>query len=132
MTSAADTSSHDAADIAALENRRYDAMVAGDAAVLGELFDDRAIYTHSSGTTDTKAQYIESLTSGRLKYHSIERIGQEITMYANTAVVKVGTKLQITNAGGDRTITGQGTCVWIREGGRWRFITWHSTPVIGH
>ena len=43
--------------------------------------------------------------------------------------LNVGTKLQITNAGGDKTITGQGTCVWIREGGPWRFITWHSTPV---
>jgi Domain of unknown function (DUF4440) len=126
------TSAADIAAITALENRRYDAMIAADAAVLDELFDDRAIYTHSSGTTDSKAQYIESLTSGRLKYHSIERSGQEITMYENTAVVKVGTKLQITNAGGDRTITGQGTCVWIREGGPWRFITWHSTPVVTH
>ena len=121
-----------AADIAALEDRRYAAMVAADGVVLDELFDDRSIYTHSSGTTDTKSEYIESLTSGRLKYHSIERSGQEITMYENTAVIKVGTKLQITNAGGDRTITGQGTCVWIREGGRWRFITWHSTPVAAH
>jgi Domain of unknown function (DUF4440) len=126
------TSAADIADIAALENRRYDAMVAADGAVLDELFDDRSIYTHSSGTTDTKTEYIESLTSGRLTYHSIERTDQEITMYANTAVVKVGTKLQITNAGGDRTITGQGTAVWIREGGPWRFITWHSTPVVAH
>jgi hypothetical protein len=118
-----------AAEIAALEERRYAAMIGGDALVLNELFDDRAIYTHSSGVVETKPEYIEALTSGRLKYHSIERSGQKITMYDNTAVVTVGTKLQISNAKGDRTITGQGTAVWIRESGPWRFITWHSTPV---
>jgi hypothetical protein len=118
-----------AAEIAALEERRYDAMIAADALVLNELFDDRALYTHSSGVVETKAEYIDALSSGRLTYHSIERKDQEIMMYEHTAIVKVGTKLEISNAKGNRTIHGQGTCVWTKVEGAWRFAAWHSTPV---
>jgi hypothetical protein len=118
-----------AAEIAALEDRRYAAMLGADEETLKQLFDDRAIYTHSSGVPDTKAYYIESLTTGRLKYHSIERSNQEVVMFDHTALVKVNTRLHVTNPSGEKTIHGQGTAVWTRVGGGWKFIAWHSTPV---
>ena len=40
-------------NIKALEDRRYRAMIAGDAAVLDELCSDDLIYTHSKGATTT-------------------------------------------------------------------------------
>jgi hypothetical protein len=118
-----------AAEIAALEERRYAAMIGADGETLKQLFDDRAIYTHSSGVPDTKTYYIESLTTGRLKYHSIDRSNQEIVMFDHTALVKVNTKLHVTNPSGDKIIYGQGTAVWTQVHGAWKFIAWHSTPV---
>ena len=50
---------HDAAieEIKALEDRRYSAMLAGDAAVLDELCSDDLIYTHSKADCDDCVRY---------------------------------------------------------------------------
>ena len=46
------------AEIKALEDRRYRAMLAGDMAVLDELCSDDLIYTHSKADHDDKRSYL--------------------------------------------------------------------------
>ena len=46
------------AEIKALEDRRYSAMLAGDMAVLDELCSDDLIYTHSKADHDDKRSYL--------------------------------------------------------------------------
>jgi uncharacterized protein (TIGR02246 family) len=120
-----------AAEIRALEDRRYAATIAGDLEELDRLFADTLSYTHSSGSVDTKASYLESLRSGRLRYRSIERLDEAITVYDHAAVVSTRARLEITTGGVDRTINGQVTITWVRQGGRWWFAAWQSTPVPG-
>jgi ketosteroid isomerase-like protein len=45
------------------------------------------IYSHSSGLVESKAQYLESLRSGRQKYDSIEFHEMEIRVRGKTAMV---------------------------------------------
>ena len=120
------------AEILALETQRCAALVARDFDTLDELFTDDVKYTHSSGSTDTKASYLESLRSGALVYRSIERADTEVAVYDGAAVIATGVTLEITSAGTDRTIRGRATLTWVRDGGRWRFAAWQSTPVAAH
>ena len=53
-----------------LEDQRFAAMVARDFAALEKMTHDELLYTHSSGVTDTKASWLESMKSGKVKYKS--------------------------------------------------------------
>ena len=48
-------------EIKTLEERRYRAMIAGDAAALDELCSDDLIYTHSKGDHDDKRSYLHKV-----------------------------------------------------------------------
>jgi uncharacterized protein (TIGR02246 family) len=117
------------AEIRALEDRRYAATVAGDLDELGRLFADTVSYTHSNGSVDTKASYLESLSSGRLRYRSIDRLDEAITVYEQAAIVSTRVRLHITVGGTDRTVDARATITWVRHGGQWLFAAWQSTPV---
>jgi hypothetical protein len=58
--------------IAALERERFSAMARGDVATLEPLLADDLTYCHSNGECETKAQFLASLESGRLRYRAIE------------------------------------------------------------
>ena len=51
-------------EILALEDKRYAAMYDGEFAALETMLHDELLYTHSSGLTDTKASWLESMTRG--------------------------------------------------------------------
>ena len=54
-------------EILALEDRRIAAMTAQDFRALDPLAHGELLYAHSTGVTDTKATWMESMTSGRVK-----------------------------------------------------------------
>ena len=58
--------------IAALEDARYRAMVAGDVAGLGRFLSDRLTYTHSTALTESKAEYLASVAKGVFRYREIK------------------------------------------------------------
>jgi len=57
-----------AAELEAVDDARIAAVKAADATKLREIISDDLHYGHSSGGIDTKTSFIESLTSGRVKY----------------------------------------------------------------
>ena len=50
-------------EILALEDKRFAAMIGGDWKTVQGLAHDQLLYTHSSGITDTKASWVESIES---------------------------------------------------------------------
>ena len=52
-------------EILALEDRRFEVMIKGDFGALDKLVHEELLYTHSSGLTDTKKTWMESMRSGR-------------------------------------------------------------------
>ena len=119
-------------EILALEERRCAALIAKDFATLDELFADEVLYTHSSGSRDSRASYLESLRSNALTYRSITRSDTEFAVYDGAAIIATGVTLEITSNGADKTINGRATITWVRDDGRWRFAAWQSTPVANH
>ena len=70
----------DAAAVLALDEARFDAQVAGDKGRLEELLAEELHYTHSNALVDTKASYIDSIISGRVRYRQIDGSGQNATV----------------------------------------------------
>ncbi len=99
-----------------------------DAAALGQLLAHDLTYTHSTGVTDTKKQYIDNLVSGAAKYEAIDY--EEMTMRTygkDTAVLNAQVKLVTVNKGTRGNAHLKFTHVWIRKGGRWRLAAHQST-----
>lgn len=115
------------AAVLALDEARFDAQVAGDKARLEELLAEELHYTHSNVLVDTKASYVDSIISGRVRYRQIDRSDQNATVFGDAAVCTGAATLQVTAGGQDRSLKLRYTDVWVRRSGSWQMVAWQST-----
>jgi hypothetical protein len=76
-----------AQEILALEQRRFKAMIAGDAGALEALLHRDLKYTHSSSTVDSKDSYVRGVRETLWDYRSI-RTSNEAVSPSSTAVCR--------------------------------------------
>lgn len=120
--------STDVSTVLALDEARFDAQVAIDEARLGELLADELHYTHSNASLDTKASYIESMTSGRVRYRQIDRSEQSCSVFGDAALCTGRATLHVTIGGEhDRSLSVRYTDVWVRRNSTWQMVAWQST-----
>lgn len=99
-----------------------------DAAALGKLLAGDMTYTHSTGVTDTKKQFIDNLVSGTAKYEVIDYEEMTSRMYGkNTAVLNAQVKLTTVNKGTRANAHLKFTHLWIKQDGRWLLAAHQST-----
>jgi uncharacterized protein (TIGR02246 family) len=114
--------------IAIAEKEWAAATKKADAAALGKLLADDLTYTHSTGSTDTKKQFIDNLVSGAAKYEVIDYEQMSSRMYGkNTAVLNARVKLVTVSKGNRGNAHLEFTHVWIKQGGRWQLAAHQST-----
>jgi len=107
--------------IAALEDERYAAMLAGDAGTLDHLLDDRLRHVHSSGQVDNKASWMSNF--GRLwQYQSIERKDQTIVPLGDSALVFNTLNIDVQVADVLRKVDARALTVWNKSSGAWRVV----------
>jgi ketosteroid isomerase-like protein len=111
------------------EDRRFQAMVAGDGAALEKLLHDGLVYTHSSASVDSKASFVEAVVSRRSGYQKIERPEEQIRVYGDAAVVTGRARIELQNASGHRVLNLRYTDVWVRAGDGWQMAAWQSTMI---
>ena len=105
------------------------ATIAADLAGLGEMMTDDMTYTHSSGATETKAEFLDGLRTGKYVYRAIEPKERRIRVHGDAAVVSGPCHIVI-EPGGQRTeIDLYFTEVYVKEGGRWKMALWQSTKL---
>src|SRR5438105_6788930 len=75
-------------DVLAAMDAFKKATIAKDGATLGKLLADDLTYTHSAGQEQTKAQYIESIVSGKSITEALVFTGTTVRSYGNIALVK--------------------------------------------
>jgi ketosteroid isomerase-like protein len=115
-------------DILALEQRRFKAMCAGDAAALGELLHRDLKYTHSSGAVDDKASYTRGVAEKLWDYQSVESHDAAVSIYGTTALVHCRLHIEVNIKGVPKTVDSVALTVWIEDAGRWQVVAVHSTP----
>ena len=121
---------HDPDDVGAVlaaEDRRYRAMLAGDAATLEEVCADGLSYAHSSGVRDTKSEYLGKLRSGYYVYRRIEHQVERVEVLGDTAIVVGRMTADVEVQGTPKTIDNLALAVWTRASGTWQFLAYAPT-----
>lgn len=108
------------------EIARFHANVNADAVALGKLLDDGLEYVHSNGDIDTKAQFIESLTSGKRDYVSTVPEIESVRIFGNVGVIRGKARVTVADAGTSRDLHIGYTDVWLWKDGRWQMTAWRS------
>jgi len=120
-------------DIAALrelEERRYAAMLAGDADALEDLLHDGLAYMHSTGELESKESYIATLRAGTSAYKAIRCGDQTIRVHGDIGMVFHHLEADVVFQGNERHLDNRLLAVWSRDGGKWRMIGLQSGPVV--
>jgi hypothetical protein len=109
------------------EDARFKAQMSGDGAAMQKLFGDDLVYIHSSTVQDTKASFIESITSGNVKYRTMSRGEPRVRTYGCIAIVSGGARFEVTVRGENRTLSLLYHAVWAKRGSGVQFVSWQAT-----
>jgi ketosteroid isomerase-like protein len=108
-------------------DRRIALTIAGDLAPLSAMMTDDLTYTHSSAVTETKAEFLDGLKSGKYVYREITPRDRKVRVHGDAAIVS-GPCHVVIEPGGKRTeLDLYFTELYVKEGGQWRMALWHST-----
>jgi ketosteroid isomerase-like protein len=118
-------------EIKAVDSLRIQYQTTNDLDKLADLLCDTLVYTHSSGHTMTKAQFLESISSGDMTYITIKPESMNIDIYNGvTAVVTGTTRLHVkSKQAGEHDAHLRYILVYVKEGGQWKVAAWQSTNV---
>ncbi|WP_290686558.1 MULTISPECIES: nuclear transport factor 2 family protein [unclassified Haematobacter] len=116
-------------EIRAVEAARYAAMRTGDVTALAALLDGALIYTHSDGSRDTRASYLEKVSAGHFRYLSIEHPEDAITVWGDAAVVAGRMLAEVTVAGQTRRLANASLAVYRRGKEGWQLVGYQPTPL---
>jgi ketosteroid isomerase-like protein len=109
-----------------LEKQRIAAMVKKDIATLDALLADDMSYTHSGGTTDTKASFIK-LIKERGRYLGVDYSNTQVVTSGATAVIVRGiAQIRLENTPAYPVIF---VDVWVSRDGAWKMVAWQATRV---
>jgi hypothetical protein len=112
------------------ENARYAAQTANDFAAMDKLFGSDLTYNHSSAATDSKASYIDSMRSGRVKYRKMTPNNDLNTRTYGCLALITGTAVyEVTSAGQDRSVPLRFTAIWAKRPSGIEFVSWQSTGI---
>jgi len=124
---AAQDAAPELAAVTKADDDRVAAFKSPTAERLAAVFSDDLHYAHSTGVVDTKASFIDVLTSGRTRYLGIDYTKREFTFPApGIALVTGRARIQTQSATGAMDNQLSFLAVWRLENGRWRFLAWQS------
>jgi hypothetical protein len=115
-------------EILGLEDKRFAAMIARDFAALEQMVHPELLYTHSSGVTDTKATWIESMKSGKVKYKSVSCSGRQVKFFGDVALTRGRAEIEVDIGGQAKSLRLLFLNAWTRTPQGWKFAAWQSCP----
>jgi len=118
-------------EILGLEDKRFAAMIARDFQALEKVVHDELLYTHSSGLTDTKASWLDSMKSGKVKYKSASCSERQVRFFGEVALVRGKAAIEAEIGGQPRSLKLLFLNAWARTPQGWKFAAWQSCPATG-
>ncbi|GAB4029021.1 nuclear transport factor 2 family protein [Spirosoma gilvum] len=112
--------------VIATEKKRFTAQIDKDFAVLDRVLASDMIYNHSSGVSDTKTSFVESIRDGKTVYQAIDIEEQKVRVYGNTAVINGLCMLKATSNGNPVNNHLRYLSVYVKKGGQWQMVAWQS------
>jgi hypothetical protein len=115
-------------EILGLEDKRFGAMIARDFAGLEKLVHEQLLYTHSSGVTDSKASWLESMKSGKVKYKSVNCSERKVRFFGDVALMNGRAAIEVDIGGQPKSLRLLFLNAWTRTPQGWQFVAWQSCP----
>ncbi|MGH8740807.1 MAG: nuclear transport factor 2 family protein [Burkholderiales bacterium] len=115
-------------EILGLEDKRFAAMIAKDFGALEPMLHEQLLYTHSSGVTDTKASWLDSMNSGKVKYKSASCSERKVRIVNDVALVNGRAHIEADIGGQPRTLRLLFLNAWAKTPQGWKLVAWQSCP----
>ncbi len=109
------------------EVRRFEAIVRGDLAALERILSDDLSYTHATGVFETKAEFLDKLKSGQLKYEAFAPEDIRVRVYGTTGVVTGIARVRVQVKGELLQFQLRFTDVYVKKDDRWQMVAWQAT-----
>ncbi len=114
-------------EVLLVQARRFRAMTENDVSALESILSDDLTYTHTTGTTETKAEFLSSLEAQGIAYHSIEPTDVKVRIFATTAVITGISAMKVSAGENDYEFSIRFIEVYENDEENWRLVAWQST-----
>jgi ketosteroid isomerase-like protein len=98
------------------------AMVGRDQAIFERLYGADLVYTHSNGKQETKAEAIDAVVNGKIRFESIDIADHSVRSYGSTAVSKCKITMKLNTDGNKTTVILDVLHVWVKDSGQWQLV----------
>ena len=114
-------------EIKSIEARRFQALIDGDVQALDQILSKDLVYTHASGWRQNKLEFLGSIRSGELKYHTFTTDDVKMHVYGNTVLVSGHASAKVTAKGQELDVGLLFLEVYVKQDGDWQLVAWQST-----
>lgn len=94
------------------------------------VLDDRLMFTHSNGWTESKKEILEDIKSGKLRYQSIESRDIVVRIYPKTAILTGKGKFTVVLEGKELLFDLAYTEVYVMKNKKWLLASRHSNRLL--
>lgn len=109
-----------------LSKKKFGYMTRQSYDSLEAMLDDRLLFIHSNGWTETKEEFIQDIKSGKLQYMDIEATEATARIYSNAAIVVGKGKFKVLLEGNELVINLYYTEVYIWKNDEWLLASRHA------
>lgn len=108
------------------QSARFFAMIDADVQKLGSLLSDDLTYTHTTGWTETKSEYLETIKSKRIDYLSFDPRNVDVRIYGEIAVLTGFVDVNLIYEMKETEFTIRFLEVQRKVDGNWLLVAWQS------
>ena len=114
-------------DLLATNSARFTAMLREDFAALDTLLAPDLSYVHSDGALQSRAQFLATLRTGRLRYQAIDPSELQARSYDNMGIVTGRSHMRVQAGTELLAFEIRFTAVYRRVRHRWQLVAWQAT-----
>lgn len=109
-----------------LSKKKFHWMITMKYDSLEPVLDERMVFIHSNGWSETKTEFIEDIKSGKLRYTAITVIEASARIYPGSAVIIGRGKFNVKLDGKDLEFDLKYTEFYVQKNGRWLLASRHA------
>lgn len=131
---AQDAAKHEASpelqkEILAVDNERYEAMKNRDMAAMDRLHANGLVFINTKGRLLNKAEYLEEVRSGNLKFLSVDTDEYHFYVYGDTVIMNGRANSVVEYHGVVNKKPRRFTSVFIKLQGQWKLVAHQATLI---
>ncbi len=109
------------------EDARFAAMVAADPETLGRLLAEDLSYVHSTGRVVNRAQMIDEIRAGKLRYRAVAPSERHVTLVEpDAAYVRGLARIEVSADAKPVEFQARYLAIYVRDAGAWKLRAWQS------